>query len=144
MMGAVILVVALMGTIQAVTIGSEMLATARRQTLASQIMDHEIEELRMASWTTLTGLAAGPTTLTIDTQFAEAVAASGATFTLTRSVTYLNPATMAATGSATNLREVTFTVTWIVVPSGFTASRTYTRVKSAYFGEYGLNLSYQR
>lgn len=146
MMGAVILVVALMGTIQAVTIGSEMLATARRQTLASQIMDHELEKLRMASWTTISGLADGPTTVTIDSQFASAVVAAGANFSLSRSVAYVDPtsSSLAAAGTTTSLREVTFTVTWVVVPSGFTASRTYTRSKSAFFGKYGLNLSYRR
>lgn len=54
MMASVILVVGFIGMIQAVTIGSEMLATARRQTIASQIINHEMERLRMADWTTIT------------------------------------------------------------------------------------------
>lgn len=62
MMGATILVVGLMGLIQAVTIGSEMLATARRQTLAAQILDHEIEELRFAEWSTIANLPGAPGT----------------------------------------------------------------------------------
>jgi Tfp pilus assembly protein PilV len=192
MMGATILVVGLMGLIQAVTIGSEMLATARRQTLAAQILDQEIETLRFLPWNDpnstndIVGLAAGPTTLTIHAQFRKAWSAStayvigevtssnnvwyrctaahtnqavtntsywaratlaqvdimsdtnkasGATYALTRTVTDV--------AGATNLREVTFTVTWTVKPSGIT-SRTYTRMKSAYFGKYGLNQTLQR
>lgn len=134
MMGAVILVVALMGTIQAVTISSEMLATARRQTLAAAIADEELEALRLAGWSTVSGLAAGPTAVAINSRFSTDVAAAGATFSLSRSVSTV----------ATDLREVTFTVTWVMVPSGFNASRSYRRIKSAYFGKYGLELAYQR
>ena len=186
MMGATILVVGLMGLIQAVTIGSEMLATARRQTLAAQILDQEIENLRFQTWATISGYAAGPTTITIDSRFRQAWSSStayavgdvvsssnvwyicvaahtnqsvtntaywrrstateigimsdtniaqGATYALSRSV--------ASVSGATNLREVTFTLTWTVKPSGL-SSRTYTRKKSAYFGKYGLNLTLQR
>lgn len=186
MMGATILVVGLMGLIQAVTIGSEMLATARRQTLAAQILDQEIENMRFETWATINGYAAGPTTRTIDSRFRQAWSAStayasgdvvsssnvwytctaahtnkavtntsywrrstatevgimsdtnvaqGATYALTRSV--------ANVSGATDLREVTFTLTWTVKPSGL-SSRTYTRKKSAYFGKYGLNLTLQR
>ncbi len=186
MMGATILVVGLMGLIQAVTIGSEMLATARRQTLAAQILDQEIENLRFETWSTISGYAAGPTTITIDSRFRQAWSSStsyaigdvvsssnvwytcttahtnkavtnasywrrstaaevgvmsdtnvaqGATYALTRSVANVT--------GATNLREVTFTLTWTATPSGLNA-RTYTRKKSAYFGKYGLNLTLQR
>jgi Tfp pilus assembly protein PilV len=145
MMAAAILVVGFIGMIQAVTIGSEMLATARRQTLAAQIIDHEIERLRLLPWddpagtNDLVGLAAGPTSVTIDSQFAAAISAaglaSGTTLVLSRSVSDV------VTGS---MREVVFTVTWTVRPSGVSTSRTYTRASSARFGKYGLNLTYQR
>lgn len=73
MMGATILVVGLMGLIQAVTIGSEMLATARRQTLAAQILDQEIENLRFATWSTISGYALNTeATVTIDSRFRQA------------------------------------------------------------------------
>jgi hypothetical protein len=158
MMGSLILVAAMMGMIQAITICSEMLATARRQTLAAQIINHEIEKLRFSNWTTISGLAAGPTAITIDTQFDSAITgvglAKGTTITLSRSVSDV------VSGS---LREVTFTVTW--QKSGTTAaastpggswfdqlafsrpssiSRTYTRVMSGYYGKNGLNSTYQR
>lgn len=158
-MASVILVVGFIGMISAITVGSEMLATARRQTLAAQIIDHEFEKLRLASWSTIsaplsTYTATDYTTLTPDdTQFDADIAAAGATFNLARTVTNVT----------TDLYEVTLTVTW--TKSGTTTaattatgswlsrltfsnsspiSRTYTRTATAYFGKYGLNNSFQR
>jgi len=64
----------------------------------------------------------------------------GATYTLTRTLSS-NP--------VTNIREVNFTVTWVVKTSRRDSSNsplsfTYSRTNSAWFGKYGLNLSYQR
>ena len=141
MMAATVLVVGFIGLIQAMTVSSAMMDAARRQTLAAQIMNHEIEKLRFASWTTISGLPTASTAITIDPQFTTAIAASGAAYTLTRTVTSPDP--------ATNLREVNFTVTWVVTTSrhkqdGTILTFTYTRSNSAYFGKYGLNLTYQR
>lgn len=141
-MAATVIVVAFFGMIQAVTVGSEMMATARRQTLASKLMDHELEQLRLQSWSTIDGYAAGPTTLTIDNThpFHAALQGSGATFVLTRSV--------ASVSGLANVKEVTFSVSWTVNANwkvaGATPTRTYTRSKSGYYGKYGLNLAYQR
>lgn len=155
MMAAVILVVGFMGMIQAVTMGSEMLATARRQNIAAQILTHEIERLRLDNWTAISALStSAAATYTSDSSAINtAISGSGVTFTLARTVTTLT----------TDLREVTFTVTWI--KSGTTTAaptttgswlqqlsfyreapirRTYTRSSTAYFGKYGLNLNVQR
>lgn len=179
MMGSTILVVGLMGLIQAVTIGSEMLATARRQTLAAAILDNEIDLLRMQDWSAISALPTAQTTLNkawastttyrvgdrairldvwyrcisahsgvqppnttywaVDTPpYANLMTASevaeGATFTLKRTVSDIG----------TNLRQITYTVEWAVVPSGFSTSRTYSRSRTTYIGKYGLNLSNQR
>ena len=155
MMASVILVVGFLGMIQAVTVGSEMLATARRQTIAGQILDHEIGKLRLATWTTVNGLAdsAAATYTSDQTALNTAISASGVTFTLERDVTDLT----------TDLREITFIVTWTkggTTTAATTAtgswleklsfsgsapiSRTYTRKSTAYFGKYGLNLNLQR
>ncbi len=155
-MAAAILVVGFMGMIQSITIGSEMLATARRQTLANQIITHEVEKLRLKDWayvgTTLTSSAAATYTSDSDA-LNTAIANSGVSFTLAVDVTNV----------ATELREVKFTVRW--TKSGTTTAagttggnwldklafyrsspiaRTYTRVSVAYFGKYGLNLNTQR
>ena len=141
MMAATILVVGFIGMIEAMTLSSAMMDTARRQTVVSQIMNHEIEKLRFASWSAINGLPTASTAMTIDSQFTSAIAASGAVYSLSRTLTSPDP--------ATNLREVNFTVTWVVRTSrhdqfGTLLSFTYTRKNSAYFGKYGLNLTYQR
>jgi len=156
MMASVILVVGLIGMIQGITIGSEMMATARRQNIAAQILDHEIGKLRLLSWDVsgstndISGLTdvAAATYVSDLASLNTAIAASGVTFTLARTVTTVT----------TDLREVTFTVTW--TKSGTTTAattatgswfnqlsfaspspiaRTYTRKSTAYFGKYGLN-----
>ena len=157
MMASVILVVGFMGMIQAVTIGSEMLATARRQTLAAQILTHEMEKLRLTSWTTISALT-DSTATTYDSDQASidtAIAASGVTFNLARDVTTVT----------TDLVEVTLTVTWTkgnlsqnTAASTTTGSwlqqiafrrdtpiaRTYTRSSTTWFTKYGLNHAIQR
>jgi prepilin-type N-terminal cleavage/methylation domain-containing protein len=141
MMAATILVVGFIGLIQAVKVSSTMMDTARRQTLAAQILNHEIEKLRFYTWPQIQSLAnAGPAPYS-DPQFNTAIAASGATFSLARTLTNPDP--------AAGLREVKFTLTWIVKTSrhdssGALLTFTYTRSNSAYFGKYGLNLTYQR
>lgn len=160
MMASVILVVGFMGMIQAITIGSEMMATARRQTLANQIINHEIEKLRLTSWSNLP--AAGSIGVLLDSRFDDAIAACGLLSTdiaLTR-VT----ATIDTNGdTSADLKEVTFTLVWTkggssaaaATPTGSwlnqlsfyrpsSIARTYTRVSVAYFGKYGVNLNAQR
>ena len=157
-MASVILVVGFIGMISALTVGSEMLATARRAALANQILQHECEKLRLQTWTETSALtdisATDYTGLTPDdTQFDEAIAASGVTFNFARTVA--NP--------TTNLYEVSLTVTWS--KSGTTSaaatatgswlqrlafsrnspiSRTYSRTTVTYITKLGLNQSYQR
>jgi hypothetical protein len=155
MMASVILVVAFFGMIQAVTIGSEMMATARRQTIANQIVTHEIEKLRLKDWTTISAYTAiAAATYNSDSDDLDAaIAGSGVSFTLATAVSNVT----------TDMREVTFTVQW--TKSGTTTAaptptgswlqqltffrsapiaRTYTRVSVAYFTKYGLNLNVQR
>lgn len=156
MMASVILVVGFIGMIQGITVGSEMLATARRQTLAAQIINHETEKLRLATWTTVSGYPTSSTSITIDSQFNNSMAACGLTssdITLSRTATDLT----------TDLREISFTLTWTksgsstaaTTPTGSwldqlafyrpsSIARTYTRKMSAYFGKYGLSLNAQR
>ena len=162
MMASAILVVGFMGMIQGVTIGSEMMATARRQTLAAQLISHETEKLRLSSWSTVSGLTTSSTAITIDSQFTNSIAACGLTSsTITLARTTANIDTDG--DSVTDLKEVTFTVTWnksgtttaAPTPTGSwldqlsfsnpsAIARTYTRTSTAYYGKYGLNLAYQR
>jgi Tfp pilus assembly protein PilV len=63
MMAAIILTVGFMGLIQAVTICSGMMDQARRETLAAQILNNEIEQLRLTNWSTISSLPTIQTTI---------------------------------------------------------------------------------
>ncbi len=155
MMASVILVVGFIGMISAVTVGSEMLATARRQSVAARILDHETGKLRLSSWSTLSALTnASAATYTSDlTTLNTAITSSGVTYNLERDVIDLN----------TDLREVTLIVTWTKLGSSANATaatgswlqqlsfsgsapiaRTYTRKSVSWFTKYGLNYATQR
>lgn len=163
-MASVILVVGFIGMISALTVGSEMLATARRQNLAAQIINHEMEKLRLVSFSTIDGYAAGPTSITIDSQFDSAIAAAGLTTdTAVSTNPYIKLERSVSDVVSGALCQVTFTVTW--QKSGTTTaataatgswlqklsfggsapvSRIYVRKGVGFFGKYGLNLNVQR
>ena len=61
-LAATILLVGFAGMAEALIIGSEMLDTARKQTIAAQIMQSGIEYLRIQPWSTIQGLASTSTT----------------------------------------------------------------------------------
>jgi Tfp pilus assembly protein PilV len=173
MMASVILVVGFIGMISALTVGSEMMATARRQNLAAQIINHELEKLRLLPWDVtdtspnelcINDLAAGPTTITIDPQFTTSIAACGLT-TITADSTnpFIKLERSVSDVVSGSMRQITFTVTW--QKSGTTTvantasgswlqklslggnapiRRTYVRKGVGFYGKYGLNLSAQR
>jgi len=173
MMGSLVLVVGLMGMIQAVIAGAEMLSTARRQTLAAQIISHQIEGLRYYRWddpnstTDIVGLATAETAIAIDSQFDSTITANGlikgTSTTLsypTRTLVLTRTVSDVVSGS---LRQVTFTVKWTKGGTTTAASaptgswldqlsfqraepirRDYTRSISTYYGRDGLNQSYRR
>ena len=150
MMAATILTVGFMGLIQAVALSSGMMDQARRQTLATQILTQEIEKLRFKTWAEIQVLTATtPTPPAVDSQFDDAITTTGAVFSISRSVSYVDPSTNTNTVTDTGLREITFTLTWTVTTNRRDNSNnpvkfSYTRVNSAYFSKNGLNLSYQR
>lgn len=148
-MASLILVVGFIGLIEAITVTSTMMDHARRQTLATQIINHEIEALYLSNWSAISALPTTSTTLTIDSQFDQARAALGddkstdanVRFTLTRTVTTTDP--------VTNIREVNFVVTWVVTSSRTNSSGTrlttsHTCANSAWYGKNGLHLSYRQ
>ena len=155
MMASLILVVGFIGMIEAMALSSRMLDHARRQSLASQMINHEIEKLRFAPWVTTNGitgisnLPTASTAITIDSQFDQARAALGDSQTANTTVAFSMTRAVTSPDPVTNIREVTFTVTWTVRTIrldslGNVLTFTYSRSNSAWFGKYGLNLSYQR
>jgi Tfp pilus assembly protein PilV len=110
MMAAVILVVGFMGMIQAVTMGSEMLSTGRRQAVASQVITHEMERMRLLSWSNISSLS---TTTTWSSGSAYAVGDTayyqGGLFACIRAHTNHTPTESAYWAAATNTYSATQT-----------------------------------
>jgi Tfp pilus assembly protein PilV len=129
-----VLAIGLAGMVQAMGIGSEMLDTARKQTIASQVIQSEIERLRMLTWTAgslpadLT-LTDRPAVVSINPSLAQVAPAT--LFNCTRAV-------QLASGRA-DLRQVTIVVSW----TGITG-KTHSRSTNVYLGRNGLNVAYQK
>ena len=164
MMAATILLVSFAGVIQSVTMGAEMIDTARKQQIAQQIIDNEIGVLRLGSWNNIVTMANGtaysitvnsdgtttespapaiPSRFALSSNSNLILQAKGFTCQAgvippaTATPTYLRPAS--ATLSNVTFLSITYAVTWT---SG--AGRTHTRTGVAYFGQNGLHLSYQQ
>jgi Tfp pilus assembly protein PilV len=157
MMAATILVVGFIGLIEAVTIGSEMIDTSRKQQVAMQIIAGEIESLRSGPWTTIAGLSASGTISVSQTGVASGNESSFAIcnytstngddntallnlargFTCSFVRTRLRPSS--ATSSTVTYLEIVYTVQWTS-----NTGRTYRRSEQAFFGQNGLHLSYQK
>jgi prepilin-type N-terminal cleavage/methylation domain-containing protein len=157
MMAATILVVGFIGLIQAVTIGSETMDTARRQQIAAQLVAAEIDRLRTSPWSTIANLPA-TATITVDNTGAAsgndasfalcnftttpaddntALLALARGFTITYTRTRLRPGGASA-GTVTFLK-LAYTVTWTS-----NTGRSYSRYTETYLGMNGLHLSNQR
>lgn len=139
MFAAGVLALALVGMIQAVVSGSEMLDLSRKQTIAAQIIHGQIDYMRLRNWTEISALST-PVTVAVDAQNQASNLAAGfdfgtqlpticTDFTCTRTIATVR----------TDLKRVTFTVTW----KGNTG-RTYTRTGTTYVGKNGLYVTFQR
>lgn len=157
MMGTSLLFVGFLGMIQAVTIGTESLDTARKQEIAVQLASAEIEKLRSSAWSTITslpssgsiyingsGVVSGDmtsfsltnrTAATNDDATELTSLAKGFTCSFTR--TYLRPS--AATATTATYVKVVYTVRWTT-----TTGRVQKQLVDAYFTKNGLQLSYQQ
>ena len=130
MMAATVMALGIMGMIQVVISGSEMLDVARKQTIATQILRSEIDNLHLSDWTTqVSQFPLSPTTtpITINSSF-QAISQG---FQCQREVWDVK--------ADHTLRKVKFTVTWTS-----NTGRAYARSGSTYFGKNGLYVAYQR
>jgi Tfp pilus assembly protein PilV len=126
MLGSIVMVLAITTAITTLQQGFLSLDTARKLTLAGQILQCEVEKMRMVPWATINAYPTTPTDLTIDTTFTSNPAV-GNKFTLSRNVVTLT------TGTTAGMKEITYTVNWKTV-DGRTLSRSYV----TYYGEKGL------
>jgi hypothetical protein len=147
-LAATVLALTLVGMIQVIDSGSEMLDLSRKQTIAAQILHSEIDQLRLQSWATVTSYPAGPTPFTTalgpsyDPIVAGIAQQLGGTFpyTVTRTVTCIQPpANPFPYAVQPLLLQVTFTIGWTGV-----TGHSYTRTSTTYVGQNGLSTAYQR
>jgi Tfp pilus assembly protein PilV len=157
MMAMTIVVVGVVGMMQAVTVGTEAIDTTRKQQVALQLAEGEIARLRDGPWSAIANLP-GAASITIDqagaisgntTSFAlsnyTATAADDDTaqsalaggFTCAFTATRLRPT--AATPSTVTFVKVVYTVSW-----RSSAGRNHSRRVETYFGMNGLHLSHQQ
>ncbi len=130
-LAATVLALTLVGMIGVIESGSKMLDVSRKQTIASQILDDQVNQLRLQTWSTVSSYPAS-TSLTIPTAF---VSAAESNFTCTRFVSVVKTD---ANGNAA-LLQVKFSISW----TGITG-RTYTRTAVTYVEKNGLYQTYQR
>ena len=98
------------------------LDAARNVTSAGQIMQSELEKMRLKDWSVVNAYAAGPTTVTIDSSFTSNPAI-GTRFALTRTVADVH----------TDMKSITLTIAWKSYDG-----RPYSRSYQTYYGRNGL------
>jgi hypothetical protein len=125
MIAAGVMLAGIVGMIQVVISGSEMLDVSRKQTVAMQIIQGQIDSIRLNDWTTVSGLSTSSTAVTIPTTLQ--TVSTG--FACVRTISTVK----------TNMKQVTYTVTW-----KSNTGRSYSRSGSTYVSKNGLYVTYQR
>ena len=126
MAAAVVMALALTTSITALQRGFVALDSARNLTMAGQILQCEMEKMRMLRWETIEAYPATLDPMPLDAGFASNPTIAPR-FRLRRDVAPV------ATSSGVGMKEVTFTVTWTGY-DGRSVSRNYT----TYYGQNGL------
>ncbi len=138
MVAAAVMILAIVGMIQVIVSGSEMLDVSRKQTIAMQIIHGQLDQIRLSNWAQISTLGTTDTTLVsagdntasnVRFIFGTNLPAIAQGFRCTRTISTVR----------TDLKQVTITVTW----TGSTG-RTHSRSGSTYVGKNGLYVTYQR
>lgn len=124
-MAAGVVALVLVTSLSTIQAGFANLHGARSATLAGQILQCELERLRLKDWTTVSAYAAS-STLALSGQFASDPSTAGK-FTLTRSVDTVR----------TDLRKISYSVSWRTLDG-----RTLSRSLMTYYGRNGMSDSY--
>ncbi len=119
MVAAVVLIFGIVGAVTTLQRGFQAIDSARNLTMASQLMQSEMERLRLKSWAQLEALQASrDTTVPLDS------AAAGARFTCTRTISDLK----------TDMKEIVLNAEWRGYDGRPQSARLITR-----YGKSGLN-----
>lgn len=138
-----VMALGLVGMIQVVVSGSQMLDVARKQNIAMQIIHGQIDQVRLRDWSTVNGYPSSrtvwvdasdrsgdqSTNISRDFVFGDSLPAVAIGFQCTRAVSTVR----------TDFLQITFTVTW----TGSTG-RSYSRTGTTCVGKNGLYVTYQR
>lgn len=103
--------------------GFAMLDNARNITTVAQIMATQMEQVRMLDWATVSGYAAGPTAVTLDTIYSSSPTI-GSRFAMTRTTSV----------PVTDIVQISFTVTWTAYDG-----RTLSRTMTTHYARYGIH-----
>jgi len=95
---------------------------ARGTSYAAQIMQSELEKMRLQNWTTVSAYPSTATAVTIDSSFTSN-SYIGSRFTMTRTATTIH----------TGMLQITLTISWKTYDG-----RTLTRSYTTYYGKNGL------
>jgi hypothetical protein len=135
MMATVVLLIAIVGLFEAVTIGAGMLNVSRKQSIALQIIRTEIESVHLTVWPSGGPPDGSIMNVPVDTSgYPELMSLKsvGKGFTISRTVVTIR--------SAPNwLKKISFIVTW-----SESTGRFYTRTGYTYCAKNGINALYQR
>ena len=139
MMAAFVLVTILLGTLTGLLQGFAMLDTARNTTLAAQIIESQIEDLRLQPWATIIDLSNAPETVDVAAAIGSNPSLSTAEkaalaqrFSITRRFT--DAAGRTDADGASTFKRVTFSISWRDYNN-----RSHTRSYETYLGRYGLS-----
>lgn len=133
MMAVIVMALAISGSIAVLEQGMRCVDTARNTTIASQILQSSMEDLRLQTWAQITALQSASNNgvqgnVTIDSSFtgydATATAVLGR-FTITRSIT--------DSSSQTGMKVVVLTAKWTGVDG-----RSHTLSYTSYYAQHGL------
>ncbi len=137
MLAAGVMATGLVGMIQVVVSGSEMLDVARKQTVAANIVHTQIDTYRAGISSDWSSITTGTTTTYIKTTTGSYVSTSTAPssfedyFTCQRVISNVS-----ADGT---LKKIAYTVSWVGING-----RSYSRIGVTYISKYGLHVSLQR
>ena len=107
--------------------GFASLDSARNMTQATQIIQTEIEKMRMQTWATVNAYSSTATTVTIDSAYSGNTALTGRNFSVTRTATDVSGYTLSG------MKQIVFTASWRNYDG-----RTITRSVTTYYGQNGL------
>ena len=134
-LAATILLVGFAGMAMALMVGSEMLDTARKQTIAAQIIQAEAEYLRLKDWPTIQNLTSTAPAYLSDGIYPEFAQTTLALFAGTQ----IKFARQVNADPHPSLRSISMTVSWTSI-----TGKPHSRSSNVYLGKYGLNVAYQK